>query len=103
MEGMVLDTLESAVEREIPAATYRLPSKALAQDGGGKIKTDPFDKDGVRTKDQYFQFEVALPESIRHLHIGQRVYVRFDHGYEPIAWQWYRSFEQLFLDQLGRV
>lgn len=103
LAGMVLDDFASEVEREIPAATYRLPSKALAQDGGGRIKTDPFDEEGVRTRDQYFQFEVALPESISDLHIGQRVYVRFDHGYEPVAWQWYRSFEELFLDQLGRV
>ncbi|MGD8802103.1 MAG: efflux RND transporter periplasmic adaptor subunit, partial [Gammaproteobacteria bacterium] len=103
LEGMVQDALASGVEREIPAATFHLPSKALAQDGGGKIKTDPFDKDGVRTRDQYFQFEVALPDPIMDLYIGQRVYVRFDHGYEPMAWQWYRSFEQLFLDQLGRV
>jgi putative peptide zinc metalloprotease protein len=103
LEGMILDNFDSAVEREIPAATYRLPSKALAQDGGGRIKTDPFDEEGVRTRDQYFQFEVALPDEVSDLHIGQRVYVRFDHGYEPVAWQWYRSFEELFLDQLGRV
>jgi len=29
--------------------------------------------------------------------------VRFTHGNEPMAWQWYRSFEELFLDELGRV
>jgi len=61
----------------------------------------------VKTQDQYFQFEVALPEQMSaqmgRLHIGQRVYVRFSHGYEPMAWQWYRSFEELFLDELGRV
>ncbi|UCB54524.1 MAG: PqqD family peptide modification chaperone [Thiotrichales bacterium] len=103
LEGMVRQRIHSTVEREIPAATYRLPSKALAQEGGGPIQTDPFDKDGVKTKDQYFQFEVSLPESIGSAHIGQRVYVRFSHGYEPMAWQWYRSFEELFLDELGRV
>lgn len=103
LEGEVHDRIQSAIEREIPAATYRLPSKALAQDGGGKIKTDPFDKDGVRTRDQYFQFEVALPDTAKTQNIGQRVYVRFTHGYEPMAWQWYRSFEELFLDELGRV
>ena len=97
------DRIRSAVEREIPAATYRLPSKALAQEGGGVIQTDPFDKDGVRTRDQYFQFEVALPDTVDNTHIGQRVYVRFTHGYEPMAWQWYRAFEELFLDELGRV
>ena len=103
LEGAIHERIQSAVEREIPAATYRLPSKALAEDGGGRIKTDPFDKDGVKTKDQYFQFEVSLPGSFSHQNIGQRVFVRFTHGYEPMAWQWYRSFEELFLDELGRV
>jgi putative peptide zinc metalloprotease protein len=103
LEGKVHEGITSAVEREIPAATYRLPSKALALDGGGKIRTDPFDKDGVKTKDQYFQFEVAFPETIERAHIGKRVFIRFSHGNEPMAWQWYRSFEELFLDELGRV
>ncbi len=103
LQGMLHESIQSAVEREIPAATYRLPSKALAQEGGGVIQTDPFDKDGVKTRDQYFQFDLELPESVGSTHIGQRVYVRFRHGYEPMAWQWYRSFEELFLDELGRV
>lgn len=103
VNGKVKQRIDSAVEREIPAATYRLPSKALAQEGGGKIQTDPFDKEGVKTKDQYFQFEIALPDDTSGQHIGQRVYVRFNHGYEPIGWQWYRSLEELFLDELGRV
>ncbi len=103
VSGKVDQRITSAVDREIPAATYRLPSKALAQDGGGKIQTDPFDQDGVKTRDQYFQFEIALPDTLDSQHIGQRVYVRFNHGYEPIGWQWYRSLEELFLDELGRV
>ena len=103
LEGALHQRIDSAIEREIPAATYRLPSKALSVDGGGSIKTDPFDKDGVKTRDQYFQFEVALPTAIDNRNIGQRVFVRFAHGHEPLAWQWYRSFEELFLDELGRV
>jgi putative peptide zinc metalloprotease protein len=103
LKSRLNQVLASAVEREIPAATYRLPSKALAQAGGGNIQTDPYDQDGVKTKDQYFQFEVALPDAIDSQHIGQRVYVRFNHGYEPMGWQWYRSLEELFLDELGRV
>ena len=103
LEGALRQRIDSAIEREIPAATYRLPSKALSVDGGGSIKTDPFDKEGVKTRDQYFQFEVALPMAIDNRNIGQRVFVRFAHGHEPLAWQWYRSFEELFLDELGRV
>ena len=103
LEGELEQRIVSAIDREIPAATYSLPSKALAEDGGGKIRTDPFDKDGVRTKDQYFQFEVSLPVTDSSRHIGKRVYVRFNHGYEPVAIQWYRSAEELFLEELGRV
>jgi len=103
LDGMLNERISSSIEREIPAATYRLPSKALGQDGGGKIQTDPFDEEGVKTKDQYFQFELAFPHSSIKQHIGKRVYVRFTHGYEPLAWQWYRSFEELFLDELGHV
>jgi putative peptide zinc metalloprotease protein len=29
--------------------------------------------------------------------VGQRVRLRFDHGFEPIGFQAYRSFRQLFL------
>jgi putative peptide zinc metalloprotease protein len=32
---------------------------------------------------------------------GQRVEVRFDHGSEPLAVQWYRSLRQLFLARFG--
>jgi putative peptide zinc metalloprotease protein len=96
-------TYDAEVSREIPAATYRLPSKALAQQGGGKIQTDPFDTAGTKTRDQYFQFEIALPENAITSHIGQRVFVKFRHGKEPLARQWYRSFEELFLNELGKV
>ena len=91
------------VSREIPAATYKLPSKALSQQGGGNIQTDPFDTDAIKTKDQYFQFEIALPDDAKTSHIGQRVFVKFKHGEEPLAMQWYRSFEELFLNELGKV
>jgi len=91
------------ISREIPAATYKLPSKALAQQGGGKIQTDPFDADGIKTKDQYFQFEIALPEDVKTSRIGQRVFVKFKHGKETLALQWYRSLEELFLNELGKV
>jgi putative peptide zinc metalloprotease protein len=91
------------ISREIPAATYKLPSKALAQQGGGSIQTDPFDPDGIKTKDQYFQFEVTMPVELDASLVGQRVYVKIRHGYETFAMQWYRSFKELFLDELGKV
>lgn len=91
------------ITREIPSATYKLPSKALAQQGGGYIQTDPFDNEGTRTKDQYFQFDVTMPDAIEASHVGQRVYVKILHGYETFALQWYRALKELLLDELGKV
>ena len=91
------------ITREIPSATYKLPSKALAKQGGGYIQTDPFDNEGTRTKDQYFQFDVTMPDEIEASHVGQRVYVKILHGYETFALQWYRAFKELLLDELGKV
>ena len=96
-------TYHTNISREIPAATHKLPSKALSQQGGGKIQVAPFSEDGVTTKDQYFQFEVELPENMAVSHIGQRVFVKFLHGYEPLSLQWYRAFEELFLSELGKA
>jgi putative peptide zinc metalloprotease protein len=96
-------TYYSDVSREIPAATYKLPSKALAQEGGGSIVTDPFDDEGTKTREQYFQFEVAMPEDLKVSFVGQRVYVKILHGSEPFSVQWYRAFKELFLDELGKV
>ena len=101
--GQINQRYKTTISREIPAATYKLPSKALAQQGGGLIQTDPFDTDGIKTRDQYFQFEVAMPENITASRVGQRVYVKFLHGSEPLALQWYRAFEELFLNELGKV
>ena len=101
--NQIANVYHTKVSREIPAATYQLPSNALAQGGGGNIQTDPFDTDGIRTKDQYFQFDIEMPDNIKLSHIGQRVYVKLNHGNEPLALQMYRSFEELFLDELGKV
>ena len=42
-----------------------------------------------------FEMELALPIAVQRL--GSRVYVRFDHGNEPLGRQWYRRVRQLFL------
>jgi len=53
----------------------------------------------VRAAEQVFEVELTLPVEVRH--IGERVYVRFDHGSEPLARQWYRRFRQLFLKRFN--
>jgi len=90
------------LEREVPAAAQALPSPALGERGGGRHVTDPADKEGTRTLEPVFLFDLELQgKALQSL--GQRVWVRFDLGFEPLAAQWYRRLRQLFLKQFNPV
>jgi putative peptide zinc metalloprotease protein len=91
-----LDSVVAAkIIRQVPAASNRLPSPALGPQGGGPFPVDPSDILGVTTLEGIFEVRLQLPVAVDKL--GGRVYALFDHGREPLAWQWYRRFRQLFL------
>jgi putative peptide zinc metalloprotease protein len=85
------------VSREVPTATRQLPSVALASVGGGPIAVDPTDEQHLRALEVVFQMDVKLPEGGRDHRIGERVYVRFQHGDRTLAWRISRTARQLFL------
>ncbi len=89
--------LPAVVIREVPAGMEQLPSRALGSAGGGEIPVDPRDPEGVSAVERLFQFDLELPDHAGLLNVGGRVYLRFDHGEEPLATQWYRVIRQLFL------
>jgi len=89
-------TYKAVVKREVPAATNELPSMALSTGGGGRIATDP-QAEGQRAFQTMFQFDLEIPDDVSGDRIGQRVFVRFDHGWEPLAYRWYRTARRLFL------
>jgi putative peptide zinc metalloprotease protein len=91
------ETIPAVIKREVPAATDQLPSRTLSQQGGGEIAIDPRDMLGVKAFQKIFLFDIELPEHVGLLNVGGRVYVRFDHGWEPLVWRWYRTIRQLFL------
>ncbi|WP_415894451.1 hypothetical protein ACMXYN_08750 [Neptuniibacter sp. PT8_73] len=90
---------EAKIEREVPGGIFKLPSKALGSTGGGKFPVDLSDPDGLKTLERFFQFDLLLPDIEEIGNIGGRVNVRFDHGYEPLAFQWYRQLKQLLLSR----
>ena len=90
-------SLPASLYREVPAATDELPGKALSQEGGGGIAIDPRDKLGLKAFQKVFLFDIALSAYSGLYNVGGRVYVRFDHGKEPLIWRWYRGIRQLFL------
>jgi putative peptide zinc metalloprotease protein len=87
--------------REIPASTLQLPSSALGDKAGGRIQTDPASQDPTQAFEPFFQFELSLPEGANARYIGERVYLRFDHGKETLAVQLWRSSRRAFLKRFS--
>ena len=93
--------LPATIKRRIPEATNSLPSAALASTNGGKIKIDTSDSESLTTKEKIFHIDLEYTPQTTSPEIGQRVYVRFKHGSEPIGQQWYRNLRQVFLRQFN--
>ena len=97
LASAVSKILPASVVREVPEASTDLPSLALSLEGGGEIALVS-DESGVpRALERFFQFEVTLLTGPEMNRIGERVFVRFEHDPEPLAFRWYRSIRRLLL------
>lgn len=95
------DVRPARVIRELPFITDQLPSLALSTQGGGQVFVDPTDPSGGTALETFFQLELQPEEKIQAGGIGVRVFVRFDHGTKPVAYQLYRWVRQLFLQRFS--
>jgi putative peptide zinc metalloprotease protein len=93
------ETYHARLLRVVPSASDRLPSQAFTEAGGGRFVADPRDRGQMKTLQRTFQFDLELAPEAANTNFGSRVLVRFDHGREPLAWQWQRRLRQLFLSR----
>lgn len=93
--------IDADLKRLVPAASDELPSPALGSEGGGQVPMDPKDPKGQKAIRKVFQVDLQLPLELGIVNVGGRVYVRFDHGREPLMVQWYRQGRQLFLSRFN--
>jgi putative peptide zinc metalloprotease protein len=94
--------LPATVLREVPSATAELPHLALATIGGGHVLLDPAKQDHPKPLESLFQFDLRVEGGgLDKSRLGGRVYVRFLHPPEPIAYRIARAVRQLFLRQLN--
>jgi putative peptide zinc metalloprotease protein len=97
------DVVSATIRREVPGASDRLPSAALAVSGGGTFGADPrgfVDAESVerpKVLNPVFQFDLQVPAGLRSDELGMRVYVRFAHPPASLATQVYRAARQLLL------
>ena len=83
--------------QDVPIATQELPSQILGAQGGGRLAVDATHPSGVRVKEKVFLLDLTLNDFVQSGHFGERAYVRFQHPAEPLAAQWYRALQQLFI------
>jgi putative peptide zinc metalloprotease protein len=101
LAGRLEQRFAARLLRAVPQATDKLPAAALGGAGGGRMLTDPGDRDGLKLLQQVFVFDLALPKELADAPFGTRVLVRFDHGMEPAGLQAWRRIRQLFLRQFN--
>ena len=91
--------IPARILRETPAAQQDIPSLALTTQGGGSIALDPSKTQHPQALFSLFQLDIQLLDPVPMRTQGSRVYVRFAHGDEPIAWRILRTLRQFFLGQ----
>jgi len=89
------------ISRMVPGASLKLPNRALGSSGGGAWPIDSKDPDGLQTLVPVFELDLTLDEAEYAGSIGELVYVRFDHGSEPLALRAYRGLRRLLLSRLS--
>jgi putative peptide zinc metalloprotease protein len=101
---MVTDDLDRPIDvssvREVPAGKDKLPSAALGSGGGGATMVDPRDEHGMTALNRVFQVDLELASPVPRAGFGGRVYVRFDHEWEPLGEQLWRRARQLLLSRV---
>lgn len=94
--GARFETLAAVVKRQVPQASTRLPNPALSTQGGGPVAIDPRESQTPTALQGWFELDLELPAT-RTYTVGERVYVRFEHGWEPVGFRLWRSVRQLFM------
>jgi putative peptide zinc metalloprotease protein len=95
------EVVPATIVREVPSATVELPTAALGASGGGAVPVDTRDSAGLTAAAAVFQLDLMLPPNTPVSGVGSRVYVRFDHGTEPLAERIYRTLRRVFMGRLN--
>jgi putative peptide zinc metalloprotease protein len=96
------EVLWGIVVREVPMFTDKLPSMALSTAGGGEVAMDPTDAQHARALVKMLVFEIGLSgDELREHAFGERVFVRFRHENEALAFRLYRMARQLVMSRLN--
>lgn len=90
----------AVVKRIVPLASSDLPSLALSLEGGGTLALDPRESAAPKAFEKLFHFEIVISGADLKT-IGERVFVRFEHKPEPLAYRLYRNVRRILLSRFS--
>ena len=94
--------LPAHLTAEVPALGRDLPSLALTTSGGGRVVADPSAPDSApRSLQNLLLVDLRLDPGAGFAHVGERVFVRFEHQPQSLIDRTWRRLRQVFLDQLA--
>jgi len=105
LSGPSQPVLPATVARDSMGATRQLHSAALSEAMGGDIETDPKDDKHLQALRPIVWMDVRVPSLVLDgarpqapntsaPRLGQRAWVRLDHGMAPLIWQWLQHARQ---------
>jgi putative peptide zinc metalloprotease protein len=100
-------TFAAQWDGRMPQASNELPSAALGSAGGGAVESDTTGQHNTpHSREPVMVVDVQVPglqtQAQGQALIGQRLYVRFDHGTAPLAVQAWQRVQQQLLRHWGR-
>jgi putative peptide zinc metalloprotease protein len=91
----------ASLVRDSHGAQRSLPSPALSDRNGGAIRTDPAVSDAHVPVEGLVVLDLQVDAAAVAARIGQRAWVRFDFGAEPLARQWGRRMRKALLQHFA--
>jgi putative peptide zinc metalloprotease protein len=74
----------------------------LSLQGGGNVGMDSSNSSDVKSIQKLFVLDLEISaDAVINNYLNSRVYVRFEHPTEPLAWQWYRGVRRMFLKKFN--
>lgn len=89
--------ISASLIRDYPSGTRQLPSRALDQSGGGSLTVQHNDGEGLISTEEFFQLDLKLDLHNDWSRLGERVYVRLNHGSQALWRIIWTRLQQLFL------
>ncbi len=86
-------TLVGGAPHRVGAATTKPPHPGLTVAGGEDHPVDP--RDPTKLQSDQFEIDVPVPNPDGKYVVGQKAYVHFKLGKQPLVWQWYRKALQI--------